>query len=62
MNAVLDSEFPSVNMGEAGAADLSASGKRACDVAAMASARRLVEDFGPFIFATRQVRPVQPRP
>ena len=52
MNAVLDSEFPSADMGEAEAAELSASGKRACDVAAMASARRLVEDFGLFIFAT----------
>lgn len=52
MNPVLDSEIPSADMGEAGAAELSASGKRACDVAAMASARILVEDFGPLIFAT----------
>lgn len=52
MNAVLNFEFPSVDMGEAGAADLSAGGKRARDVAVMASARRPVEDFGPFIFAT----------
>lgn len=52
MNPVLDSEFPSADMGEAGVAVLLASGKRACYVAAMASARILVEDFGPFIFAT----------
>lgn len=52
MNAVLNFEFPSVDKGEAGAADLSAGGKRARDVAVMASARRPVEDFGPFIFAT----------
>lgn len=52
MNPVLDSEISSADMGEAGAAGLSASGKRACNVAALASARILVEDFGPFIFAT----------
>lgn len=52
MNAVLNFEFPSVDKGEAGAADLSAGSKRARDVAVMASARRPVEDFGSFIFAT----------